>query len=519
MPSSKQKKSQKTIELEIYKTFEKYKQCKNIKIADFLKSFYITSLFNLPKYRKIKFPYEALVKLIIYQQLKGIKFHTKLTKYLKRNPFDKFKLGFTNTPDRRTIGYFINHILDQQTKELINYTVSKIIEISEKFGILIDLKTLEPDKPLKDTKERNRYIITDKKTREICKIVKNRIIPFINLHIGKNAVYKKVTFIDLLIHLGLNQNFAETGSRIYKEYKKICPNADTFLYHLKKYSDINEIQRMYETLFEIIWNITKQTNVFNLRKKVDVAIDFTDWLFYGDRKTRMVLGTMPKDGTDKCYKFITINIVDSGKRFTMLALPVSNLSTKEELLTKLIFFVKQRVKINCIYLDRGFYDSKTIQVLNNSNLKWLMPVPMNALIKKIMETSPAPTIITDFTMINTRFNLAIGYDEKGEKRAFATNEQYTDSDVNFINRLFIRYDKRWGIETSYRVKKHSFRAKTTSKNYHIRLFYFLFSVLMYNLWILADMLVWFYLYSFIGEDHKVASKYFGTIFISIDPGG
>jgi putative transposase len=81
------------------------------------------------------------------------------------------------------------------------------------------------------------------------------------------------------------------------------------------------------------------------------------------------------------------------------------------------------------------------------------------------------------------------------------------------------YSKRWGIETSYRVKKHSFRAKTTSKNYYIRLFYFLFSVLMYNLWILCDILIWLHLFGFIGEDHKITSKFFGTILIIIDPGG
>ena len=518
MPESKQSISYSQIEKEIYKTFELFKQEKSVAIADYLKRFN-ASIFESKKYRKIKFPYESLFKLILFQRLKGIKFHTKLTKYLKRNSKDKFRLGNNKTPDRRSIGYFINHILDQQTKEQINYTASKIIEISEKFGILIDVKTLEPEKPSKTTKERNQYIIKDNKTREICQLVKNRIIPFINLHIGKNTVYKKTTFIDLLIHLGLNQNFAETGSKIYKEYKKISPNADTFLYHLKKYKDIHEIQRMYETLFEIIWTITKQTNVFNIRKKVDIAIDFTEWFYYGDRKAPMILGKMPERGSDKCYKFITINIVDTGKRFTMLALPVSNLNTKEELLTKLIYYVKQRIKINRIYLDRGFYDSKTIQVLNNFGIKWLMPVTMNPLIKKIMETSPAPTVITDFTMKNARFNLAIGYDEKSEKRAFATNEQYNRSDVNFINRLFILYGKRWGIETSYRVKKHSFRAKTTSKNYHIRLFYFLFSVLMYNLWIITDILIWLHLFGFIGEDHKVPSKYFGTILISIDSGG
>jgi hypothetical protein len=42
---------------------------------------------------------------------------------------------------------------------------------------------------------------------------------------------------------------------------------------------------------------------------------------------------------------------------------------------------------------------------------------------------------------------------------------------------------------------------------------------MYNLWIIADILVWLYLFGFIGEDHKVTSKLFGTVYITIDLGG
>jgi IS4 transposase len=51
------------------------------------------------------------------------------------------------------------------------------------------------------------------------------------------------------------------------------------------------------------------------------------------------------------------------------------------------------------------------------------------------------------------------------------------------------------------------------------LFYFLFSVLLYNLWILADILIWLHLHGIIGDNHLVTSKYFGTILIAIDPGG
>lgn len=126
-------------------------------------------------------------------------------------------------------------------------------------------------------------------------------------------------------------------------------------------------------------------------------------------------------------------------------------------------------------------------------------------------------------MKDVKFNLVIVEEKLKdgtiEKRAFATNEVYNENDVNLAERLFDLYGRRWGIETSYRVKKHSYLPKTTSKNYLIRLFYFMFSVLLYNLWILADILIWLALYGVIKEDHLVTSKYFGTVLYTIDPGG
>jgi hypothetical protein len=46
------------------------------------------------------------------------------------------------------------------------------------------------------------------------------------------------------------------------------------------------------------------------------------------------------------------------------------------------------------------------------------------------------------------------------------------------------YRYRWGIETSYRVED-GFEAKTTSRNFTLRVIYFMLSIILYNLWILT----------------------------------
>jgi len=96
-------------------------------------------------------------------------------------------------------------------------------------------------------------MIRDKKTREICQLVKKRFSPFIDFKLNNNSLYKKKQFIDLMIHMGMTRDFAENGSKTFKEIKgRKSPNSDTLLYHIKSHNDLKEIQKMYLTLFEIL---------------------------------------------------------------------------------------------------------------------------------------------------------------------------------------------------------------------------------------------------------------------------
>jgi IS4 transposase len=61
--------------------------------------------------------------------------------------------------------------------------------------------------------------------------------------------------------------------------------------------------------------------------------------------------------------------------------------------------------------------------------------------------------------------------------------------------------------SSYRVKG-DFRSRTTSKNFAVRLFYFLFSVAMYNIWILLNLSVGVNIYKEIPKKPVVTAKMF-----------
>ena len=60
--------------------------------------------------------------------------------------------------------------------------------------------------------------------------------------------------------------------------------------------------------------------------------------------------------------------------------------------------------------------------------------------------------------------------------AFATNTPWTDME---------EYGRRWGIETGYRMVENA-RAKTSSVKKPARIFCFLYSLMLFNAWILAN---------------------------------
>ena len=67
--------------------------------------------------------------------------------------------------------------------------------------------------------------------------------------------------------------------------------------------------------------------------------------------------------------------------------------------------------------------------------------------------------------------------------AFITNIKFDDPE-RVVDVIPEEYRYRWGIETSYRVEDE-FEAKTTSRNFTLRVIYFMLSIILYNLWILT----------------------------------
>jgi len=76
------------------------------------------------------------------------------------------------------------------------------------------------------------------------------------------------------------------------------------------------------------------------------------------------------------------------------------------------------------------------------------------------------------------------------------------------------FRRRWGIETSYR-QIGDFLPRTSSPTFSVRLFYFLFAVSLYNLWVLANVLV---SVETVSETPQISTRIFRTFVFSTDYG-
>jgi putative transposase len=343
-------------------------------------------------------------------------------------------------------------------------------------------------------------------------LVQKVVVPNLKFKTHHNCKYSYNDFFKLLTYAGINNGCAEGSSNNLGFLGEACPNGDTLLYHIKKF-DTSELLESFEKITDQIITLAKNRGLLN--GPVDCAIDFTDELYYGDRNDPMVVGTKPQKGTSKAFRFATITITEKDCRLTIRALTVNENISKAGVVADLVKYAQERIEIGVLCIDRGFYSADVFDALNNLNVKYVIPAVQNPNTIRQMRGLYPPQIVPitirgQESGKSITANLVMVLDVEQEKRAFVTNMDLSRSRTRQICKL---YSKRWGIETAYRVKK-DFRPKTTSKNYVIRLFYFLFSVCLYNLWELVNVVLAL-VRQIDPKTPMIAAKLFGTILFRV----
>jgi putative transposase len=465
--------------------------------------------------QRLKYHPMAVMKAILFMELRGITSYEKLVLYLYENSREVKRLGFEKrfVPTSATFSRVNITQIDETVRKILDFIVDKIMETSREENKLLDISypgvtgacTTKSDRTVKRHKV--------KEGSKTIRFLRKEIFPTLSLPLSCKARYGKDNFLDLLAYIAQHHMCANLGSDMLKEEdgkSEEVPHSRTLLGHLAKLDD-DEIKDMFIAAFTRIIKIGKSRGL--LDRPVDLSLDYTDTLYYGDKNSSMVIGGKFERGTCNRFRYIVLKVSERYGDFTMLALPIGIFTDRVEAAKTLIQFALKWVKPRYVYVDRGFFDKKFIDLFESMGLKYLMPAPRTSRVKRLLDKHKPPVAI-DFPMTTAKGKtiipkLVIVKADDGHVVVFTTNLPPL---MLYTGDLFKLYAKRWSIETSFRVQKYEFRPKTTSKNWKVRLYYFLFSCLLYNLWIITNAFLSKYLFGEFVEYRIMRCKMFMKLF-------
>ena len=334
--------------------------------------------------------------------------------------------------------------------------------------------------------------------KEVKKAIRKRLntgFPATNRY---NSDYKPSELLDVAIFSIARDYFVEEGSETLKRIRKKVADADTVFYRIKP-ATTTQVLTYFETTNQRVLTTAKNLGVFN--KPCKCAIDWHDKMVY-TKKLRQAVRTKSKNGTDYALRYASIESVESNLRFTFHAIPCTPFTDMCDVVHKLILKTQEYVpNISLLLMDRGFFNARVIDLLNNLNIPFVIPAVKNRKIAALIRTarrtrSTIPNTSDSFYLVDyllaeqAKTQLVFYFrpskdpTELDECFVFSTN---LSINIGNIKKVAEDYRTRWGIETGYRIKERVV-GKTCSRSYVVRLLLLLLSVLLYNLWTLLKIL-------------------------------
>jgi len=307
--------------------------------------------------------------------------------------------------------------------------------------------------------------------------------------IGKNAKYSLEQLMDLPLAAALNNTSIEYVSTEDENR----PSADDFYYHTNNKLTKDAILKMQLTFSAKIYKLLK--NVFG-ESTFDIAIDFTEDCFYGDKENNYVVGGERKNSTNYFFRYINVAIVKKGSRFVLFTFPVSKDDNNDALLVEkaIIAIRKLGISIRRVLLDREFENSKICFACDVYGIEFIFPKKKDEKILRWIaeykrDGKKFPRIIENYEIENYPVNVLLMEEEnsKGEKEiyGYATNIEAKEiqKDPYAISEY---YKQRWAIENANKFQD-SFNIHTNSTNGLVRYFFFVLSALLHNFWVLMNL--------------------------------
>ncbi|UOY10607.1 transposase [Methanonatronarchaeum sp. AMET6-2] len=459
-----------------------------------------------------QFDCEPMIRAHLFRHLRDMQFMADLATHLNENPGDAEQLGFDadDTPSRPACSRWWNRYLDDDVCTALDAGATDIAEQLHDAGIPADFRAFNPEQPDGDS-HRTKTRTKKREARNMLKGTRRWLYDDLYLKRNPNTKHEECSFWDLLVQMAIENEFTTEAADGFEDHvrdhqdnpptdddeERVTPSADTLLYHLHKF-DEDELEALFEHLMDMLCEIADRLGLFD--HPVDIAIDENTVPYYGDRSDDKITNIKKKGGTNYGYKFLTICIVGpSGERFKLGFAPITSDEEWREQAPNLIERAKEYATVKKVYADRAYYDARMVQAIEKTGVKYVIRAQRTPESKKMWAALQHMERDVDFKQgssvarkkaapyVEMPTNRIVGpsiSDDEGHM-ALITNIPLTQKSAE---QLFEAYRDRWGIETSYRVAG-GFRGKTTSKEFSVRLFYYMFSVLLYNVWVLTNAVV------------------------------
>jgi len=284
------------------------------------------------------------------------------------------------------------------------------------------------------------------------------------------------------------------------------PSASTLNFHIRK-SSREDITRMFMRANEPLLELADDDEYDYFPDQAEVAIDITDWPFYGDPDTdSYVRGTKPGRNYARAWKYITLSLVGTDTPVVLLVLPVRRRSDAPQYVRRLLRLASEYLNVHRVYLDAGteFYSEDTISTVTEFDAELVMQGVkkgeevkrfLNGMARAGLDSSYYPYGVGGLDDDNY-WAVGLKSEKRSQRRKSEPDEPMDDYTYFYTNvdpsetppeELASDFRRRWGIETGFRVIKEEFLSKSASPDSTIRTFYFNFAAHLYNVWTAANI--------------------------------
>ncbi|MDG5821816.1 transposase [Natronococcus sp. A-GB7] len=404
-----------------------------------------------------------------------------------------------DAPHRTTLSRAWNNYLGDDVKQVVEDLCGHIRDFARETGNLLGSQTLSVEDK-EDVSPRTEYRVKRRTAHEAADQFREVFYDKIDLGLPEGAAYTKEDLLDLFLHMAFSNDFANNGAKTWREEvddESTAPSGETLRNYIRIFDELDDgkVSEMFDALSDILWKMADRRGY--LDGFVDVAIDGHNWLYYGDSETPRISSVNPDRGTNKAYQFLTLSVVgDEGEKFTLAVRQVTSKQEKLEAVKAMVKIADERVFIRDAILDRGFAEVLFAQALLETGVNFVIRARRNSKTKSMwMESKDGVNVEHGVTMSRSRppyesvtiTRLVLPARERVDYEyiTFITNRELTRRQARRIGKS---YERRWGIETSYRVTQ-DFLPRTASTDFALRQFYYRLSVLLYNIWVLVNAVV------------------------------